>query len=120
MEARKRRSRNVTYGDVAKIAQVVFSEVSDRMCGKRLHVLPPSLVEAMKRYGHLALSEDVRSGVLAMSVATIDRCLRSVRAKAGRQRRRHVLSPSVGSRDILAGNGWFVPHSLPMFFSVGL
>ena len=80
-EARKRGALNVMYGNEVQDAPVVFWEVSDRMCGKRLQVLLPSLVEAMKRHGHLALSEDVRAGVLAMSAATIDRRLRGVRAE---------------------------------------
>ena len=75
-KTRKGRPRNVRYGDEVQDALVVFWEASDRMCGKRLHVLLPSLVEAMERHGHLALSEDVRAGVLAMSAATIDLRLR--------------------------------------------
>lgn len=68
-EARDGRPRNVRYGDEVQDALVVFWEASDRMCGKRLHVLLPSLVGAMERHGHLALSEDVRAGVLAMNAA---------------------------------------------------
>lgn len=110
-EAREGRSRNVRYGDEVQDALVVFWEASDRICGKRLKVLLPSLVEAMERHGHLALSEDVRAGVLAMSAATIDRRLRAVREKAGRQRRRRGLPPSSVRRRIpvRTGRDWQDP-----------
>ncbi len=47
-------------------------EASDRVCGKRLRVLAPILVEAMERHGHLQLAPEVRAGLLRMSAATID------------------------------------------------
>ena len=51
-------------------------EASDRICGKRLRPLLPILVEAMERHGHLQLEQEVRTKLLAMSAATIDRALR--------------------------------------------
>ena len=104
-KARERRPGKVRYGDEVQDALVVLWEASDRVCGKRLHVLLPSLVAAMERHGHLALPEDVRAGVLAMSAATIDRRLRGVRAKAGPKRRRRVLSPSSVRRRIPVRTG---------------
>ena len=68
---------------------MVLWEASDRICGKRLRPLIPTLVEAMERHGHLDLAEDVRSGLLSMSAATIDRALRGVREQAGGRRRKH-------------------------------
>ncbi len=53
-------------------------EASDRICGKRLRPLVPILIEAMERHGHLQLAPEVRTGVMAMSAATIDRALREV------------------------------------------
>ena len=64
-------------------ALVVIWEASDRVCGKRLRPLVPILIEAMERHGHLQLASDVRSGLLSMSAATIDRALREIKGQAG-------------------------------------
>ena len=45
-------------------------EASDRICGKRLKALLPTLVEAMQRHGHLRLGPEIRAAVLAMSAST--------------------------------------------------
>src|SRR5664280_18620 len=83
-----RPSRRV-YGEAIRIALTVVWEASDRICGKRLRPLVPILVESMERHGHLELEPEVRSGLLRMSAATIDRALREARRPtAGRARRR--------------------------------
>ena len=81
------------YDDAVRESLVVIWEASDRVCGKRLRPLMPMLVEAMERHGHLQLAGEVRSGLLSMSAATIDRALRDVRGvreagHTGMQRRR--------------------------------
>ena len=48
------------YDDAVREALVVLWEASDRICGKRLKPLLPTLVEAMEQHGHLDLAEDVR------------------------------------------------------------
>jgi hypothetical protein len=75
----------------------VLWEASDRVCGKRLRPLLPVLVGAMERHGHLRLAPEIRTGVLAMSAATIDRALRAVKAPAGGQKRRRT-PPSAAVR----------------------
>jgi hypothetical protein len=87
-----RRERPVArriYQEAVKEALIVLWEASDRICGKRLKALLPLLLEAMERHGHLQLEDGVRTQLLAMSAATIDRQLRAVREKAcgGRKRR---------------------------------
>ena len=69
---RPRRARRV-YDDAVREALIVVWEASDRICGKRLRPLLPILVEAMERHGHLQLVPEVRTRLLAMSAATIDR-----------------------------------------------
>jgi hypothetical protein len=77
-------------------ALIVLWEASDRVCGKRLRPLLPVLLEAMERHGHLQLAPEMRTGVLAMSAATIDRALREVKERAsGRKRRRTPPSAAV-------------------------
>ena len=98
------------YDEAVCEAIVVLWEASDRICGKRLKALMPTLVEAMERHGHMRLGPQIRAAVLAMSASTIDRSLRQVREQAsGRKRRRrpqehsgaHVLGlgrPAAGLR----------------------
>src|SRR3984885_10452442 len=77
------------YNDATREALIVIWETSDRICGKRLRPLVPILIEAMERHGHLRLAPEVRTGLLGMSAATIDRVLRDVKERAGGGRRRH-------------------------------
>jgi hypothetical protein len=57
------------------------------VCGKRLKALLPVLIAAMERHGRLELDPPVRTAVIAMSAATIDRSLAPCRAASGRRRR---------------------------------
>jgi len=77
------------YREAVKEALIVLWEAADRICGKRLKALLPQLVEAMERYKHLQLEQEVRSQLLAMSAATIDRQLSAVQEHAygGRKQR---------------------------------
>src|SRR5260370_34185664 len=78
------------YDEAVREALIVVWEASDRICGKRLRPLLPILVEAMERHGHLQLEQEVRTKLLAMSAATIDRAMRDVRREVGRGTRRGV------------------------------
>jgi hypothetical protein len=91
---RQTRQRPSLYDEAARAALIVLWEASDRVCGKRLRSLLPILLPALERHGHLRLDEQIRSKVLAMSAATMDRLLRAPRS-ATRQRkaRRPVPEP---------------------------
>jgi len=54
---------------------------ANQICSKRLAPFLPTLVEAMERHGHLRLPGDVRTRLLEISPATIDRLLRQEREK---------------------------------------
>src|SRR5690242_1168916 len=43
------------YDEAVREALIVVWEASDRICGKRLRPLLPTLVEAMERHGHVQL-----------------------------------------------------------------
>jgi hypothetical protein len=77
-----------TYAEAVREALTVLWEAADRICGKRLKAVLPSLVGAMERHKHLALDPAVRALVLAASPATIDRLLAPVRATASRRKKR--------------------------------
>ena len=65
------RSARRVYDDAVREALIVLWEASDRICGKRLKPLIPTLVEAMERHGHLRLVPEVRA-----------RCCRSARRRS--------------------------------------
>ena len=83
------------YDEAVREALIVLWEASDRVCGKRLKALAPILVEAMERHAHLELAPEIRTRLLAMSAATMDRALSSVRVEVGRTQRRAALSSGV-------------------------
>jgi hypothetical protein len=58
--------------DTALLDKYAYTQLSDRICGKRLRPLVPILLEAMERHGHVQLVPEVRARLLAMSAATID------------------------------------------------
>jgi hypothetical protein len=89
------------YNDAIREALIVIWEASDRICGKRLRPLIPILTEAMERHGHLQLAPEIRTGLLAMSAATIDRILRDVRDATGVRKRRNA-PPSAAIRRSVA------------------
>jgi hypothetical protein len=88
-----KRSRRI-YDEAVKEALIVLWEAADRICGKRLKAILPSLVDAMERHGHLNLNPDVRKQLLQVSAATIDRLLCSVhstsQSKRGKRRSKNV------------------------------
>ncbi len=85
---RPMRPRKRIYDEAVREALVLQWEAADRICGKRLKALLPVLIESMERHGHLRLDPAVRSAVLDISAATIDRLSRPVREATGRGRRR--------------------------------
>ena len=92
-----RRPGRRIYDDAVREALIVIWEASDRICGKRLRPLLPVMLEAMERHGHLQPAPEVRTRLLAMSAATIDRALREVRGQAGGRTRRRA-APSAAIR----------------------
>ncbi len=97
------------YKEAVREGLIVLWEASDRVCGKRLRVLAPILVEAMERHGHLQLVPEVQAGLLRMSAAMIDRALRE--ARGGGSKRRHA-PPSAAIRrsiPVRTFGGWDDP-----------
>lgn len=91
------RARPRRYGNAVAEALVVLWEASDRVCGKRLKALIPTLLGALERHGHLQLDRDVRVKVLSASAATIDRLLVLPRSGSA-PRRRHRSGPTTAIR----------------------
>jgi hypothetical protein len=77
--ARPRPGRPVRYGsEVAQALKAVW-EASDHLCSKRLEPFQATLLEALERHGELRLAPELRSQLLQMSPATIDRLLKPAR-----------------------------------------
>jgi len=84
-----------TYDEAVREALVVLWEAADRICGKRLKAILPSLITALEKHGHLALDPTVRQRLLVASPATIDRLLTTVRSTAShRKKRKTPTKPS--------------------------
>ena len=108
---RARRGRRCVYDAAVTEGLIVLWEASDRMCGKRLKALLPTLVPALEHHGHLSLDPAVRERLLAVSAATIDRRLASARAVTAvqRRRRRSALNGLRGSVPVRTFGDWKDP-----------
>jgi hypothetical protein len=71
-----RRPRTPRYGPAVQEALATAWAAANFICGKRLVPFLPTLVASLEQHGHLALSEEVRAQLLALSPATADRTLR--------------------------------------------
>ena len=56
-----RRGRRSVYDEAVTEGLVVLWEASDRVCGKRLKALLPTLVPALERHGHVTLSTTIEN-----------------------------------------------------------
>ena len=81
-EPAERRGRPRLYDEAVRQALIVLWEASDRVCGQRLKPLLGVLLPAMERHKHIKLDPEVRTKLLKMGSATIDRLLRDTRAVA--------------------------------------
>jgi hypothetical protein len=94
------RQRKPTYGSIIKDAVVALWEASDRLCGKRLKVMIPTLLPALERHGRLELSQADRVLVLEVSATTIDRQLVDTKIAAAGGKRRRVGFYSAIRREV--------------------
>ena len=62
-----RRGRRSVYDEAVTKGLVVLWEASDRVCGKRLKALLPTLVPALERHGHLTLDPRVCEQLMAVN-----------------------------------------------------
>lgn len=66
---------NRKYDDAIRQALLTIWYAANRICSKRLVPFIPDLVIALERFGHLSIPADVRSRLLKISSATVDRLL---------------------------------------------
>src|SRR5690242_10216598 len=70
-----RRPRERRYGPAVQAALATCWAAANEVCAKRLVPFLPELVSSLERHGHLQLSAEDRTQLLAMSAATADRIL---------------------------------------------
>lgn len=73
--------RRRRYGNDVVAALTKLWRISGHICGKRLQPFLPLLIEALERHNEFKVSPEVRSMLLQMSPATIDRRLKRARSK---------------------------------------
>jgi len=112
------RRRQRVYDEAFCRTLVVLWEASDRVCGKRLCALLPSLVPALERHGHLILEPLTRTRLLNVSAATIDRLLTEARGLRDRRRARRAPSALRRSVPIRTYADWNTPE--PGFMEIDL
>lgn len=116
---RPRAARARVYDQAVHEALIVVWESADRICGKRLKALMPTMVEALERHGHLALGPELRELLLSVSPSTIDRLLAPQRANAsGRRKRRRTNGPVRSQIPVRTFGDWEDP--VPGYFEVDL
>jgi hypothetical protein len=97
------------YAEAVREALIVLWEAADRICGKRLKAILPTLIPTLERHGHLTLDPTVRQLLLAVSPATIDRLLAPIRGTAGRRRKRKRVTESSRQIPIRTFADWNEP-----------
>ena len=111
VETEAPRERKRRYGATIKDALTALWEASDRLCGKRLVAMIPTLMPALAQHGRLQLGEGEQAQLLAVSAATIDRMLGDVKiaAAGGRRRRAGFYSAIRREVPIRTFNDWNDP-----------
>jgi hypothetical protein len=74
-----KRPREPRYGSEVQAALAIAWTAANCICAKRLVPFLPELVASLEAHGHLTLTEEVRTQLLAMSPATADRILAALR-----------------------------------------
>jgi len=82
--ARPRQVRRI-YTPLVVQALIQVWELCDRICSRRLHPFLPELLAVLERHDELVLPAEVKTLLLQMSPATIDRLLQPARAQPRRR-----------------------------------
>jgi hypothetical protein len=75
----KKPGRRKEYQGEVVVALTQIWEICGRICSKRLKPFLPEMVTVLEHHQELVLATDVKSQLLKMSRATIDRCLKPAR-----------------------------------------
>jgi hypothetical protein len=70
--------QKVYGGDIIQALTTIW-EICGRICSKRLKPFIPEMISVLERHHELILDEHIKTQLLTISRATIDRCLKSAR-----------------------------------------
>jgi len=77
----KKRGKPKEYNEeVVQVLEMIW-HAANQICSKRLVPFLPEFVSSLERFGHLAISDEIKARVLAVSPATFDRVLHTERLK---------------------------------------
>jgi transposase InsO family protein len=99
-QARRRPGRPCRYAGAVRAVVAELWELSGRLCGKLLVPVLPLLLPALERHRGQTLTPAQRALLLGISAATLDRLLRPVRQRQGRQPRRAAGAASALKQQI--------------------
>lgn len=77
-----RRTNKRKYDESLKAALLTIWYSANQICSKRLVPFIPDLLTVLERFGHIALPLDIRSKLLQVSPATVDRLLETPRRES--------------------------------------
>lgn len=77
-----RRTNKRKYDESLKAALLTIWYSANQICSKRLVPFIPELLTVLERFGHIALPLDIRSKLLQVSPATVDRLLETPRQES--------------------------------------
>jgi len=89
-KTRTAKARPRKYDEAVQAALLFIWKLMDYLCGKRLAPMLPILIDHLELHGELSFSPAVRSKLLTISSATIDRILAPVRRKMQIKGRSHT------------------------------
>lgn len=113
-----RTARPRVYDEAFRRTLVVLWEASDRVCGKRLRAILPTLVPALEHHGHIMLDPVTRTKLMAISAASIDRLLQEARGLSDRRSPRRMPTALRRSVPIRTYADWNAPP--PGFMEIDL
>jgi hypothetical protein len=113
-----RTARPRVYDEAFRRTLVVLWEASDRVCGKRLRAILPTLVPALEHHGHMAVDAGTRAKLMAISAASIDRLLQEARGLSDRRSPRRMPTALRRSVPIRTYADWNAPP--PGFMEIDL
>ena len=113
-----RAARPRVYDEAFRRTLVVLWEASDRVCGKRLRAILPTLVPALEHHGHMAVDAGTRAKLMAISAASIDRLLQEARGLSDRRSPRRMPTALRRSVPIRTYADWNAPP--PGFMEIDL
>lgn len=81
---RTKTNRSRKYDEEVALALISVWNAANQICSKRLKPFLPEFIATLERFGHLSLPAEVRTKLLGLSTATMDRLLKVERTKHGR------------------------------------